>query len=307
MLPASCYPLCSSTKLARVGTILPSRFGPLLRISVSWIRLTQAFDPYASGVLSREHHDRSAAKAVGLVTAGRVEALMKGSLHTDELMSAVVAHEGGIRTERRISHCFIMDVPGHADPLIVTDAAVNILPDLEAKVDIIQNAIDRDSSAAIIGGTPPHFPRYPPRERGTTAAEMPEIAEAQALLAALRTPGRSHAGSGRRYGYPLQSFLRAQLATAKPRLRRLHLVVRETEFCGLRLAGEFRRGPRENGRNSVRRPRFASLTRNYGGYCRPGNRVGLPGLHGGGRSPAEPVCGGRIFRIMPTFASSTMR
>ena len=76
------------------------------------------------------------------MTAGRVEALMKGSLHTDELMAAVVAREGGIRTERRISHCFIMDVPGHPDPLIVTDAAINIAPDLDAKVDIIQNAID---------------------------------------------------------------------------------------------------------------------------------------------------------------------
>ena len=84
----------------------------------------------------------SAAKAVGLVTAGRVEALMKGSIHTDELMGAVVAREGGIRTERRISHCFIMDVPGHPEPLIITDAAVNIAPDLDAKVDIIQNAID---------------------------------------------------------------------------------------------------------------------------------------------------------------------
>ena len=67
---------------------------------------------------------------------------MKGSLHTDELMGAVVAREGGIRTERRISHCFIMDVPGHPEPLIITDAAVNIAPDLDAKVDIIQNAID---------------------------------------------------------------------------------------------------------------------------------------------------------------------
>ena len=92
-------------------------------------------------VASAHSHD-SAAKAVGLITAGRAEALMKGSLHTDELMSAVVAREGGIRTERRISHCFIMDVPGHADPLIVTDAAVNIAPDLDAKVDIIKNAID---------------------------------------------------------------------------------------------------------------------------------------------------------------------
>ncbi len=67
---------------------------------------------------------------------------MKGSLHTDELMGAVVSGASGIRTERRISHCFIMDVPGHPDPLIITDAAVNIAPDLDAKVDIIQNAID---------------------------------------------------------------------------------------------------------------------------------------------------------------------
>jgi phosphate acetyltransferase len=89
-----------------------------------------------------EHSHDSAAKAVELVRAGRAAALMKGSLHTDELMGAVVAREGGIRTARRISHCFVMDVPDHRDPLIVTDAAVNIAPDLAAKVDIVQNAIE---------------------------------------------------------------------------------------------------------------------------------------------------------------------
>ena len=67
---------------------------------------------------------------------------MKGSLHTDELMNAVVSKQSGIRTSRRISHCFVMDVPGHADLLIITDAAVNIAPDLDEKVDIVQNAID---------------------------------------------------------------------------------------------------------------------------------------------------------------------
>ena len=67
---------------------------------------------------------------------------MKGSLHTDEIMGAVVAHDTGIRTERRISHCFVMDVPGHENALIITDAAVNILPTLDVKVDIVQNAID---------------------------------------------------------------------------------------------------------------------------------------------------------------------
>src|SRR6201987_2662929 len=88
------------------------------------------------------HSHNSAAKAVELVRQGKAEALMKGSLHTDELMGAVVARETGIRTARRISHCFVMDVPGYKDPLIITDAAVNIAPSLADKVDIVQNAID---------------------------------------------------------------------------------------------------------------------------------------------------------------------
>jgi phosphate acetyltransferase len=92
-------------------------------------------------IVDAEHSVDAARKAVGLVREGRAEALMKGSLHTDELMSAVVARETGLRTGRRISHCFIMDVPGHEDALIITDAAVNIAPDLKTKVDIVQNAI----------------------------------------------------------------------------------------------------------------------------------------------------------------------
>ena len=124
----------------KLGLIEPILAAPLARLRSA----AREADLDVSGfelVESAHSHD-SAAKAVGLVIAGRVEALMKGSLHTDELMGAVVAREGGIRTERRISHCFIMDVPGHPDPLIITDAAVNIAPDLDAKVDIVQNAID---------------------------------------------------------------------------------------------------------------------------------------------------------------------
>jgi phosphate acetyltransferase len=124
----------------KLGLIEPILAAPLARVRSA----AREADLDVSGfelVESAHSHD-SAAKAVGLVTGGRVEALMKGSLHTDELMGAVVAREGGIRTERRISHCFIMDVPGHPDPLIITDAAVNIAPDLDAKVDIVQNAID---------------------------------------------------------------------------------------------------------------------------------------------------------------------
>ena len=88
------------------------------------------------------HSEASAAAAVALVREGKAEALMKGSLHTDELMGAVVKRETGLRTARRISHCFVMDVPGHPEPLIITDAAVNIAPSLKDKVHIVQNAID---------------------------------------------------------------------------------------------------------------------------------------------------------------------
>ena len=88
------------------------------------------------------HSHESAAKAVALVRAGEAELLIKGSLHTDELLGAVVARETGLRTGRRISHVFIMDVPTYHKVLIVTDAAINIAPALDDKVDICQNAID---------------------------------------------------------------------------------------------------------------------------------------------------------------------
>jgi phosphate acetyltransferase len=124
----------------KLGLIEPILVAPPARVrnAADEVRL----DVSGFELVESAHSHESAAKAVGLVTAGRVEALMKGSLHTDELMAAVVTREGGIRTERRISHCFIMDLPGHSEPLIITDAAVNIAPDLDVKVDIVQNAID---------------------------------------------------------------------------------------------------------------------------------------------------------------------
>ena len=125
---------------ARLGLIAPILVGPPSRIRDPAQQAecnTSSFPLEASA-----HSHDSAAKAVELVQQGKAEALMKGSLHTDELMGAVVARESGIRTARRISHCFVMDVPGHKDPLIITDAAVNIAPSLADKVDIVQNAID---------------------------------------------------------------------------------------------------------------------------------------------------------------------
>jgi phosphate acetyltransferase len=125
---------------AKLGLMAPILVGPPARIRDA-AQQAEA-DVSSFPIEASAHSHDSAARAVELVRQGKAEALMKGSLHTDELMGAVVARETGIRTARRISHCFIMDVPGHKDPLIITDAAVNIAPSLADKVDIVQNAID---------------------------------------------------------------------------------------------------------------------------------------------------------------------
>ena len=137
---------CDSSSLegvmeaARLGLIDPILVGPESRIRA--VALEAKLDLGQTEIVDAKHSHDAAAKAVALVREGRAEVLMKGSLHTDEIMGAVVARETGLRTSRRISHCFVMDVPGHDQPLIITDAAVNIAPDLKVKVDIIQNAID---------------------------------------------------------------------------------------------------------------------------------------------------------------------
>src|SRR3954467_10440948 len=130
----------SAVEAAKLGLIQPILVGPPARIRAA--ADSAKLDISSFELVASEHSHDSAAKAVLQVKEGKAEALMKGSLHTDELMGAVVSRTNGIRTALRISHCFIMDVPGHADALVITDAAVNIAPDLEAKVDIVQNAID---------------------------------------------------------------------------------------------------------------------------------------------------------------------
>src|ERR1700761_4680000 len=92
-------------------------------------------------IIDTPHSEAAAAKGVELIQTTRGEMLMKGSLHTDELMRSVTAKQGGLRTERRISHVFVMDVPAYAETIFVTDAAINIFPDLDGKRDIVQNAI----------------------------------------------------------------------------------------------------------------------------------------------------------------------
>ncbi|MGC8470445.1 MAG: bifunctional enoyl-CoA hydratase/phosphate acetyltransferase [Acetobacteraceae bacterium] len=122
------------------GLIAPILVGPEARIR--GVAAQAGLDLGAHPVIDAPHSHAAAAAAVALVRAGRAELLMKGSLHTDELMHEVTAHDTGLRTERRISHIYIMDVPTHPEPLFITDAAVNIFPDLETKADIIRNAID---------------------------------------------------------------------------------------------------------------------------------------------------------------------
>lgn len=138
--PCDQVSLESVVEAAKQRLIEPILVGPQERI---WEVASQhGLDISGFEIVDADYSQDSAAKAVELVREGRAEALMKGSLHTDEIMSAVVKRDTGLRTSRRISHCFIMDVPDHDQPLVITDAAVNIAPDLKTKVDITQNAID---------------------------------------------------------------------------------------------------------------------------------------------------------------------
>jgi len=125
---------------ARLGLIAPILVGPRQKIEEAAKKADVEISAYP--IIDVEHSHAAADKAVELVLQGRAEALMKGSLHTDELMAAVVKREGGLRTSRRISHCFVMDVPSYEHTLIISDAAVNIQPTLEDKMHIVQNAVD---------------------------------------------------------------------------------------------------------------------------------------------------------------------
>jgi phosphate acetyltransferase len=138
--PCDASSLTAALDAAHAGLIRPLLVGPRARIDAVARETGLDLSPFER--VDAPHSHASAAQAVALVRAGRAEALMKGSLHTDELMAEVVNRDTGLRTERRVSHCFVFDVPGHAEPLIVSDAAVNIAPTLEEKVDIVQNAID---------------------------------------------------------------------------------------------------------------------------------------------------------------------
>jgi len=147
---------CDETSLrgaieaAEAGIIVPILVGPAQKVAA--VARANKLNIDAVELIDVPHSDAAAAKAVELIRAGMGELLMKGSLHTDELMRAVTSSQTGLRTARRISHVFVMDVPTYPETLFITDAAINIFPDLDVKRDIVQNVIDLFTQVGL--GTP---------------------------------------------------------------------------------------------------------------------------------------------------------
>src|SRR5246127_2061339 len=166
--------LAGAVEASELGLIVPILVGPSGKImataNASGINLKRF------QIVDAAHSHASVAKAVELIREGAAQILMKGSLHTDELMSAIVARDGGLRTSRRISHAFIMDVPTYHKVLVVTDGAINIAPTLEDKVDICQNAIDL---AIALGCERPKVAILAAVE--TVTSKMPATLDAAAL------------------------------------------------------------------------------------------------------------------------------
>jgi phosphate acetyltransferase len=172
--PCSEAALEGAVDAARMGIIAPILVGPRARIMA--VAEAAGLDIAHYEIVDAAHSHDAADKAVALVREGRAEVLMKGSLHTDELLGAVVHRETGLRTARRLSHCFIFDVPGHDRVLVITDAAINISPTLEEKVDIVQNAIDL---AHAMGIAEPRVAILSAME--TVSPKLPSTIEAAAL------------------------------------------------------------------------------------------------------------------------------
>ena len=166
--------LSGAVEAANKGLIVPILVGP--REKIQSVANSAGINLASFQIVDAAHSHASAVKAVELLREAKAELLMKGSLHTDELMGAVVSRDGGLRTARRISHAFVMDVPTYHKVLIVTDGAINIAPTLEDKVDICQNAIDL---AVALGREWPNVAILAAVE--TVTSKMPATIDAAAL------------------------------------------------------------------------------------------------------------------------------
>jgi len=172
--PCEASALASAVEAGEKGLIVPLLVGPAATILS--LAKKAGLDLAGATIVDVKDSRAAAGKAVELVREGKAELLMKGSLHTDELLSAVMAKETGLRTGRRVSHVFVMDVPTYHKVLIVTDAAINIAPSLDDKVDICQNAIDL---AVSFGVARPKVAILAAVE--TVTAKMPATLDAAAL------------------------------------------------------------------------------------------------------------------------------
>lgn len=171
--------LLGPIEAAKLGLIEPVLVGPEDKIRA--VAKAEGIDLSPYRIVATEHSHASAEKAVALVRAGEVEALMKGSLHTDHLMAAVVSSATGLRTSRRISHVFLMDVPTHPHALAITDAAINIAPTLEDKMHIAQNVIDlvrvigvAEPKVAILSAVETINPKIPSTIEAAALCKMAE-------------------------------------------------------------------------------------------------------------------------------------
>ena len=172
--PCEASALSGAVEAAQLGLIVPILVGPAAKIEAT--AKAAGINLGNLQIVDAPHSHAAAAKAVEIIRQGNAQILMKGSLHTDELMSAIVARDGGLRTGRRISHAFLMDVPTYHKVLIVTDGAINIAPNLEDKVDICQNAIDL---AIALGRERPKVAILAAVE--TVTSKMPATIDAAAL------------------------------------------------------------------------------------------------------------------------------
>ncbi len=160
---------------AEAGIIKPILVGPSTKIKATAFK--HGIDISGYELIDVLHSEEAASKAVELIHMAKGAMLMKGSLHTDELMRSVTAKAGGLRTQRRISHVFVMDVPAYSETIFVTDAAINIFPDLDCKRDIVQNAIDLYTQAGL--GVSPRVAILSAVE--TVTSKIPSTIEAAAL------------------------------------------------------------------------------------------------------------------------------
>src|ERR1700722_12465204 len=174
--PCDESPRGGAADAAEGGIIKPTLVGPAAKIKAAAFK--HNIDISGFELVDAPHSEAAATTAVELILAGKGEMLMKGSLHTDELMRSVTAKVGGLRTQRRISHVFVMDVPAYSETIFITDAAINIFPDLDGKRDIVQNAIDLYNQAGF-GTSPPRVAILSAVE--TVTSKIPSTIEAAAL------------------------------------------------------------------------------------------------------------------------------